>query len=172
MAALGAGVRSEDGRGAPTSLARAVAEYFGCATALDVAVAIHQGNLDSSRLVELPRVVVSAAEAGDAEALAIMRRQGAEVTRLAIAALGQLGMEDSPVTVVLGGSVLVSSRSILLDFIATSIRAEAPEAETILCTTPPVVGAALAGLSLAGANGTAESRLRESLTVGSLGGAA
>jgi hypothetical protein len=73
---------------------------------------------------------------------------------------------------VLGGSVLVSSRSILLDFIATSIRAEAPEAETILCTTPPVVGAALAGLSLAGANGTAESRLRESLTVGSLGGAA
>lgn len=172
MAALGAGVRSEDGRGAPTSLARAVAEYFGCATALDVAVAIHQGNLDSSRLVELPRVVVSAAEAGDAEALAIMRRQGIEVTRLAIAALGQLGMEDSLVTVVLGGSVLVSSRSILLDFIATSIRAEAPEAETILCTTPPVVGAALAGLSLAGANGTAESRLRESLTVGSLGGAA
>jgi hypothetical protein len=84
----------------------------------------------------------------------------------------QLRMEDSPVTVVLGGSVLVSSRSILLDFIATSIHVEAPQAQTILCTTRPVVGAALAGLSLAGSDGAAGSRLLESLDVGSLGGAA
>ena len=79
-------------------------------------------------LIELPPLVVNAAEAGDAEALAIMRRQGSEVTRLAIAALHQLEMEDSPVQIVLGGSVLASSRSILLDFIAASIRAEAPKA--------------------------------------------
>ena len=163
MAALGAGVRSEDGRGAPTTLAHAVAGYFGFATALDVAVAVHQGNLDPVRLIELPPLVVTAAEAGDAEALAIMRRQGSEVTRLAVAALHQLGMEDAPVTIVLGGSVLVSSRSILLDFISTSIHAEAPKAQTVLCTTRPVVGAALAGLSLAGANGPAESRLRAAL---------
>jgi N-acetylglucosamine kinase-like BadF-type ATPase len=161
MAALGAGVRSEDGRGPATSLAGDVAGYFGTATALDVAVAIHQGRLDAARLIELPPLVVSAAEAGDGEALAIMHRQGSEVTRLAIAALRQLGMEDSPAKVVLGGSVLVSSHSILLDSISASIRAEAPKAETTLCTTPPVVGAALAGLSMAGANGTAESRLRE-----------
>jgi N-acetylglucosamine kinase-like BadF-type ATPase len=161
MAALGAGVRSEDGRGPATSLAGGVAGYFGTSTALEVAVAIHQGRLDPARLIELPPLVVSAAEAGDGEALAIMRRQGSEVTRLAIAALRQLGMEDSPAKVVLGGSVLVSSHSILLDFISASIRAEAPRAETTLCTTPPVVGAALAGLSMAGANGTAELRLRE-----------
>ena len=160
MAALGAGVRSEDGRGAPTILARAVAGYFGCATALDVAVAIHQGKLDAARLVELPPLVVTAAESGDDEALAIMRRQGSEVTRLALAALRQLEMEHDPVQVVLGGSVLASSRSILLDFISTGIRAAAPLAQTSLCTTRPVMGAALAGLAIAGANGTAESRLR------------
>jgi N-acetylglucosamine kinase-like BadF-type ATPase len=159
MAALGAGVRSEDGRGPATTLAGAVAAYFGYSKALDVAVAIHQGRLAAARLIELPPIVVSAAEAGDAEALAIMRHQGSEVTRLAIAALHQLEMEDSPVQVVLGGSVLTSSRSILLDFIADSIRAEAPKAETSLCTTRPVVGAAMAGLSLAGANGSAQSRL-------------
>lgn len=170
MAALGAGVRSEDGRGAPTTLAHAVAGYFGFATALEVAVAIHQGSLDAARLIELPPLVVTAAEAGDAEALAIMRRQGSEVTRLAVAALRQLGMEDSPVPVVLGGSVLVSSRSILLEFISASIHAEAPKALTSLCTTRPVVGAALAGLSMAGANGTAESLLRASLDDGTAGG--
>jgi N-acetylglucosamine kinase-like BadF-type ATPase len=172
MAALGAGVRSEDGRGAPTALARAVAGYFGFATALEVAVAIHQGSLDAARLVELPPLVVSAAEAGDAEALAIMRRQGSEVTRLAIAALRQLGMEDSPVQVALGGSVLASSRSILLDYIATSIKEHAPKAETSLCTTRPVVGAALAGLSMAGADGNAASRLLAWLDEGSVGGVA
>ena len=104
MAALGAGVRSEDGRGPHTALAGAVAAYFGYATALEVAVAIHQGILDSARLVELPPLVITAAEAGDDEAIAIMRRQGSEVTRLAIAALHQLEMEDAPVQVVLGGS--------------------------------------------------------------------
>ncbi len=160
LAALGAGVRSEDGRGGATALATAVAAYFGYTTALEVAVAIHQGVLSAARLVELPPLVVTAAEAGDAEALAIMRHQGSEVTRLAIAALHQLEMEHSPVQVVLGGSVLTSSRSILLDYIAESIRAEAPEARTILCTTRPVVGAGLAGLALAGANGTAAPRLR------------
>lgn len=161
MAALGAGVRSEDGRGGPTALARAVAGYFGYATALEVAVAIHQKQLSAARLVELPPLVVTAAEAGDTEALAIMRHQGSEVTRLAVAALHQLRMEDSPVQVVLGGSVLTSSRSILLDYIAESIRAEAPQAQTSLCTTRPVVGAAMAGLALAGAGGTAAQRLRE-----------
>jgi N-acetylglucosamine kinase-like BadF-type ATPase len=169
MAALGAGVRSEDGRGAPTVLASAVAGYFGYATALQVAVAIHQGSLSAARLVELPPLVVTAAEAGDAEALAIMRRQGSEVTRLAVAALRQLDMEHAQVPIVLGGSILVSSRSILLDFITASIHAEAPRARTILCTTRPVVGAALAGLSLAGANGTAQSRLRGWLDEGSVG---
>jgi N-acetylglucosamine kinase-like BadF-type ATPase len=172
MAALGAGVRSEDGRGAPTALARAVAGYFGFSTALDAAVAIHQGSLDPARLIELPPLVVTAAEAGDAEALAIMRRQGSEVTRLAIAALRQLEMEDSPVQVVLGGSVLTSSRSILFEFITASIRAEAPKAQTRLCTTRPVVGAALAGLSLSGANGTARSRLRAWLDERSVEGTA
>ena len=172
MAALGAGVRSEDGRGAPTVLARTVAGYFGFSTALEVAVAIHQGSLDAARLVELPPLVVTAAEAGDAEALAIMRRQGSEVTRLAIAALHQLGMEDSPVQIVLGGSVLASSRSILLDFIASSIRAEAPKAQTSLCTTRPVVGAALAGLSLVGSEQRRRDRLRASLDEGSVGEAA
>jgi N-acetylglucosamine kinase-like BadF-type ATPase len=160
LAALGAGVRSEDGRGGPTALARSVPGYFGYATALEVAVAIHQGSLNAARLVELPPLVVTAAEAGDAEALAIMHHQGSEVTRLAIAALHQLEMEHSPVQVVLGGSVLTSSRSILLDFIAESIRAEAPQAQTSLCTTRPVVGAALAGLARAGANGSASQRLR------------
>lgn len=169
MAALGAGVRSEDGRGRATTLAGAVAAYFGYPSALEVAVAIHQGGLSVARLIELPPIVVSAAEAGDAEALAIMRRQGSEVTRLAIAALRQLGMEDSPVQIALGGSVLASSRSILLDDIASSIRAEAPKAETSLCTTRPVVGAALAGLSMTGADSVAEMRLREWLDEGSVG---
>ncbi len=172
MAALGVGVRSEDGRSPRTTLASAVAGYFGYATALEVAVAIHQGFLDAARLIELPRLVVTAAEAGDAAALAIMRRQGSEVTRLAIAALRQLQMEDSPADVVLGGSVLASSRSILLDFIAAGIRAEAPEARTSLCTTRPVVGAGLAGLELAGATADAEARLSAWLDEGSAEGGA
>ena len=63
--------------------------------------------------------------------------------------------------VVLGGSVLASSRSILLDFIADEHPGgSALRRETSLCTTRPVVGAALAGLALAGRRRSRRSRLR------------
>jgi len=166
MAALGAGVRSEDRRGPATTLADAVAKYFGCASALEVAVAIHQGRLDVARLIELPPLVVVAAEAGDREAIAILQHQGAEVTRLAVAALDQLDMRAQPVPIVLGGSILASSSSVLMGFISAGIRAEAPMAEITLCTARPVVGAALAGLALAGANDAADARFRASLEEG------
>ena len=62
---LGRGTRHRDGRarrgrpqrgrpGPATTLAGAVATYFGYPTALDVAVAIHQGVLSVARLIELP----------------------------------------------------------------------------------------------------------------------
>ena len=51
-----------------TTLARSGRRVLRLATALEVAVAIHQGPLDAARLIELPPLVVAAAEAGDAEA--------------------------------------------------------------------------------------------------------
>lgn len=163
LAALGAGVRSEDQRAAPTLLSRAVAEHFGEASALDVAIAIHQGRLDSARLMELPPVVISAAASGDAAAIAIVQRQTDEVTRLALAALKQLDMLGAPLDVALGGSVLAAMGSTATERIAREIAQAAPQARTVLSTEPPVLGAALAALHLAGSDAAAAQRARAGL---------
>ncbi|HYL69844.1 MAG TPA: BadF/BadG/BcrA/BcrD ATPase family protein [Candidatus Dormibacteraeota bacterium] len=169
MAALGAGVRSEDGRAPHTSLAAAVAAYFGEPTALDVAIAIHQHRLDITRLFELPPIVIEAAAAGDAAAMAIVDRQADEVVSVAIAGLKQLGMLDEPVDVVLGGSVLAAIGSLVLERIARDIAATAAHARTTLCMEPPVLGAALAALRLAGSGEDAIQRARNGLTRGAAG---
>ncbi len=169
MAALGAGVRSEDRRGPATALAQSVAGHFGMASALDVAVAIHQGRLEVARLLELPPLVIAAAAEGDGESLAILERQAEEVTVLAIAALRQLDMAGAAVDVVLGGSILAASGAMLMERIGAGITAVAPRARTSVCTVRPVAGAALAGLSIAGAPAGAADRARAELATAAEG---
>lgn len=163
LAALGAGVRAEDGRGRPTTLAGAVASHFGLRTALDVTIAIHQGHLRASRLIELPPLVVLEAERGDAAARAILDRQADEVVALALAALRQLGADGTPIDVVLGGSILAASRAIIFKRISDSIHVDAPAARVMVCDVRPVVGAAVAGLRLAGAGDAAILQARAGL---------
>ncbi|MBV8302489.1 MAG: ATPase [Candidatus Dormibacteraeota bacterium] len=155
LAALGAGVRAEDLRGPATTLAAAVAAAFGRDTSLDVAVAVHQGTLHRDRLMELAPLVVREARRGDEVALAIVHRQADEVTALALAALRQLLLLDRPVDIVLGGSVLAAMGDLVLDRIRDGITAEAAGARVTLCTTRPVMGAAVAAMHLAGLDGSA-----------------
>jgi N-acetylglucosamine kinase-like BadF-type ATPase len=163
LAALGAGVRAEDGRGPTTLLTEAVARYFGKRTCLDVALAVHQGSISARRLVELPRLLFAAAVAGDGEAIAIVDRQADEVVRFAGAALRRLDLTQTDVEVVLGGAVLTSAPPRLLDRVREQISAIAPAASVVVCRVRPLVGAALAALHVAGADGDAQSRLREVL---------
>ena len=163
MAALGAAVRAEDGRGPATALAARVAGYFGLSSALDVAIAIHQGRLDPGRLIELPSLVVELAEAGDGEAMAILNRQADEVIALATSAIHQIGVTSAAVDVVLGGSILTGSGEMVLSRIRRGVQHVAPEARVSLCPTRPVVGAALAGLQMMGGDDTARDRVREAL---------
>jgi N-acetylglucosamine kinase-like BadF-type ATPase len=163
MAALGAAVRAEDGRGPATRLSHEVAAYFDCDTALDVAIAIHQGRLESGRLLHLPRLVVAAAEAGDSEAIAILDHQADEVVHLARAALRQLEMTESTVDVILGGSILVGSGPVLIERIRAGLVAHAPAARVAVCASPPVLGAVLASLRFTGPSDEAVARIHSSL---------
>jgi hypothetical protein len=82
------------------------------------------------------------------------------VALLAIAALRRLELVASPATVVLGGGVLRGRDPVLYRTIRDRLAAAAPLAEITVATDPPVVGAALLGLSALGATPGAERRLR------------
>ncbi|MFC5905753.1 N-acetylglucosamine kinase [Streptacidiphilus monticola] len=139
-------VRAEDGRGAPTALAPAVAGHFGRPSALAVAEAVHLGEIEQDRLHELVPVLFRCAEDGDAVALELIDRQAEEVARMALVCLRRLDLLGTPADVVLGGGVLAARQPLLLDRVNARLAADAPLAVPRITTTPPVVGAALLGL--------------------------
>jgi N-acetylglucosamine kinase-like BadF-type ATPase len=152
--------RAEDGRGPATALTRAIAAHFGLASAAAVAAAAHLDADVAARLGELAPVLFDVAASGDPVARSVVVRQGEEVALLAIAALRRLDLVTVPTTVVLGGGVLRGRDPLLHRTIRDRLASAAPLAEITVVTDPPVVGAALLGLSALGATPGAEGRLR------------
>src|SRR5262249_1203768 len=160
----------EDGGGRGTGLERLVPAHFALATPMELAEALHVGRIDRRRLVELARVVVDAAT-DDAVAAAIVERLAHEIVTLARVALERLGLLGEHVEVVLGGGVLAAGNPVLLDAVASGLRAlsaalEPPpgEREPRLAPARPIVGAAPLALDEAGADDREKIRARRELT--------
>jgi N-acetylglucosamine kinase-like BadF-type ATPase len=164
LAALGAAVRAEDGRGPATALREVVASQFGVRRATDVAIEIHAGRIDREQLRELAPTVVKAAAGGDAMAIAILERQADEVVTMASAAIRRLRLTRADVTVVLGGSVLAAVPPTIIDRIEAGVRAIAPLARCVVCRDRPIVGAALTVLDLGGTTSVSSDRVRRALS--------
>jgi N-acetylglucosamine kinase-like BadF-type ATPase len=164
VAAVGAALRAEDGRGPATSLRRLVPEHFGLPSVLAVVEAIYLQRIDEGRVLELPPLVFAAAAAGDRAAAELVGRQADEVVIMATAAIRRLGLTDRDPDVVLGGGIFHGEDSAFLERIRAGITAVAPAARLRRLAAPPVVGAALLGLDQLGAPPEAAARLRASLT--------
>jgi N-acetylglucosamine kinase-like BadF-type ATPase len=162
LAAISAAARSEDGRGPRTSLERAVPAYFGLATPVGLAEAIHRRQVPMRRVTELAPVVLAEAE-HDGVAGSIVARLAAEVVAMVRVALERLGLTQEPVDVVLGGGVLRAGNSHLLGAVEAGLVEVAPLAAVRATSSPPIVGAALLGLDALAAGPDAQVRLRAEL---------
>ena len=134
FAALGAAVRAQDGRGAPTLLESAVPAYFGLPDPLAVSVALHTGELAEGRLVELPPLLFDAARQGDPVSRDVVVRLAGEVVAVAVAAVRRLALldrhPDVVPDVVLGGGLLRAGLPLLDDAVRSGILQEAPAARS------------------------------------------
>ena len=160
--ALWHAARAEDGRGEPTALRAAVTGHFGLATVADVTAALHSGDLPALRLSELCPAVFAARDDGDQIATELVERLAAEIARMALTVLCRLQLTHLPdPEVVLGGSVLAAGHRALLDDIERRLTDAVPGVRQVVCTQPPLLGAALAALDLhPRADPGAEARLR------------
>jgi N-acetylglucosamine kinase-like BadF-type ATPase len=149
--ALFLAVRAEDGRGEPTALREAILKHFGTTSMAELTAALHFGEIPRSRLHGLVPVLLQVAGAGDAPAAAVVERQSEEVFLLGRAALDRLNLRGQPADVVLGGGVLASRDTLLMEGISRRFTAYAPQADLLVVADPPVVGAALLGLDALGA---------------------
>ncbi len=155
-----AAARAEDGRGPQTLLRAAVLEHFGVERVSDVAVGIHLGKIAGQSLHGLVPVLFTTAGQGDRAACGLVDRLADEITVMAVAAIGRLGLAGQPVPVVLGGGVLTARDPRLTRRIAAGLAADAPEASMRIVDVPPIAGAALLGLDRTGAPPQAQARLR------------
>ena len=161
LAAVYAAARSEDGRGPHTVLEQVVPAFFGVATPLELAEAVHTGAISQRRLVELAPIVLAEA-ADDAVAAEIVDRLAGEVVTLVRVALERIGPVDDA-DIVLGGGLMQARDPRLLDAIETGLGALGIRHSLTVVDAPPVVGAALRALDMLGAAPAAYARLRSEL---------
>jgi N-acetylglucosamine kinase-like BadF-type ATPase len=162
LAAVSAAARSEDGRGAKTSLERSVPEHFGLSTPLELAKAIHRRDIELGRVVELAPLVLRSA-ANDDVADSIVRKLAEEVVAFIRVAAHRLGLAAESVEVVLGGGLFQSRDGRLQALVADAVREFAPAALVHATDSPPIVGAALLALDRMNAGPNAGSRARIAL---------
>jgi N-acetylglucosamine kinase-like BadF-type ATPase len=154
-------MRAEDGRGPATALRAAVAAHFGRPAVRDVAIALHRGELTDEDLGRLAPLLFRVADSGDAVAGSLVDRLAAEVSTMALVAMGRLELTTRDTEVALGGGMLTARDDRLIGAIQRRISAEAPTARIVIVDVPPIVGAALLGLDHLGAGPAVDRRLRE-----------
>ncbi len=153
--------RAEDGRGAPTALARTLPAHFGLPTMYALVEALHLERIAPNRRHELTPVLFATAADGDATARAIVDRLADEVVTMATVALTRLDLLEEETPVLLGGSVLAARHPQLTDAVKDLLASRAPKAVPRVVTASPVLGAALLGLDTLGAPTEVHVRLRQ-----------
>lgn len=159
--ALWHAARAEDGRGAPTDLARALPAHFGLSTMYALIEALHLGHIEDVRRHELAPVLFATAADGDPVARALVDRLADEVVSMAVVALTRLDLLGEEAPVLLGGGVLAARHPQLDDRVRELLAERAPKAVPRVVTARPVLGAALLGLDHQGAPAAAHARVRE-----------
>ncbi|MGX1544990.1 N-acetylglucosamine kinase [Streptomyces adustus] len=158
--ALWHAARAEDGRGAPTALARTLPAHFGLDSMYALIEALHLERVPQHRRHELTPVLFATAAGGDAVARSVVVRLAEEIVSMAAVALTRLGLLEEETPVLLGGGVLAAGHALLDDAVRDLLAVRAPKAVARVVTAPPVLGAALLGLDRVGAPAGVRERLR------------
>jgi N-acetylglucosamine kinase-like BadF-type ATPase len=149
-------------RGPATALSQAFVELVGAHDLPDLLEGLSQESYELS--ASAAPLVFQVAAAGDPVACAVIRWAGEELASLVIGVVRQLDLQAETFDVVQIGSTFRGG-PLLLDPLYAAVHAEAPHARFVPLTTPPVVGAVLLGMRVAGLD---TARLRGPLIASSL----
>ena len=139
--------RADLGLSPATMLTERALAYFGCSSVEEV---LHQLTARKAEPIRqranLSRLLLDAAEAGDAVALEIVRKAAITLGEYACVAARKVGLGDTPFPLVLAGGVLRHPSSALKDAIGSFVRKTLSQAKPKLSPFEPVVGALLLAL--------------------------
>ena len=135
------------GRAPQTALTRLLCEAVEAASVVDLLDGVARGRIDPTHFG--PLVMLAAAE-DDAVARALLAEAGEQLGATAAHIVRTLGMERTGFDVVLSGRMFDRGSNDLVDALERCLLAVAPDARLNRLAMPPVVGAALMALDLAG----------------------
>ncbi len=145
--ALQAVYRAELGLGPSTLLTESVLGYFGCSSVEKVLHHLTARKAEpAGRRASLSRLLLDAADRGDAVALELVRQAGQTLGEYACVAARKVGLGHT-FPLVLAGGVLRHPGSALRDAVSAHVLRELPGAEAGLSPFEPVVGALLLALA-------------------------
>lgn len=138
-------MRAWDGRGPETRLTSMVLDHMNYTSVESLFEDVLYGKVSVPS--SLVKILLEAAEAGDAVAISILETEGAELANAVCTLIERLGMSDETFDIVYIGSVLNKGKgSILTDAIERSVAKRAPYARCIRLTSDPVAGALLSAM--------------------------
>jgi N-acetylglucosamine kinase-like BadF-type ATPase len=140
------------GRGPSTILADMLCEHLGADSvpAMIERLCREDPRIRSPEVQILTPLVLKATEQGDLVAREILERIGQALGSAAGLVARRLEMGDLEFDVVCAGNLFRTPNRYLLDQLELEARREAPNAQLTLLDVPPVVGAALMAMELAG----------------------
>jgi N-acetylglucosamine kinase-like BadF-type ATPase len=147
--------RAWTGRGPATVLTKAFSDYVRALDAADLIDGLMNARYHlSARAAPL---VFQAAAGGDSVAQEIIRWAGRELGEMAVAVIRRLHFEAQAFDVIPVGSLYEGS-PLLAEIMMQTVHAVAPNARLTLLAAPPIVGAVLLGMEIAGLTPGAEIR--------------
>lgn len=158
VGAIGACMRARDGRGPRTALEPAMLKHFGLRSPKAVIEALHTGKVPTRQMLDMAKVALRVADAGDPVAEDLVTRLADEVSAMVGAAARRLRLTRRTPDVVLGGGIARSRSGVFHARVEAGVDRAVPGAHLIVLRSPPVTGAALLGFDLL--NGDAASGLR------------
>lgn len=143
-------MRAHDGRGSPTLLTELVLDALGQPSPDELMVALCDQRIGQRDLLRLVPLLFEAAMQGDRVSQDLITRVGEEFGISAATVIKRLGLQASPVEVVLAGSVFKGKGPLLIDTVRQIVHRTAPAATLVRLAFEPVVGATLLGLESVG----------------------
>lgn len=145
--ALRAVAEAFTGRGPQTALTALMCEAADAASVVDLLDGTARGRIDTTRFGPL---VMRAAADGDPVARSLLARAGSMLGGTAVHIVKTLGMERTAFDLVLAREMFDGPSGDLVDALEACVRPVAPDARLKRLEIPPVIGAALMALDLAG----------------------
>ncbi|TWU28444.1 N-acetylglucosamine kinase [Bythopirellula polymerisocia] len=162
--AMVAAIRDYDGRGESTCLRSRILVKLGLSAMHHILRRVELEGMTRTEIAALARLVTQSAAEGDSVACGILKRGAVELAAMVAAVVASLenlqSMQRIPV-VVTGG--LTNSGDVFLGPLTEALHCQMPQAKLTESLLPPVLGAALLAIELAGSSVTTKvsSRLVE-----------